>query len=600
METGVEKPFTGGSRSFLISLIKRLVMKRIYNILLSLFAVLSMTACGDDISNSAEGLDRSFAVSKSEVTFAKSGGLIDLYVRAASKPAASSDADWATVSEESSESAFTHKYALKVAQNTSYDDRTGTITFTVGGESKTVTVTQTATDGLIIETATFNVDAAGGDITVKLKSNGKYAYRSDVAWITENTTRASMQEYSHSFHVGYNPTVETRTGSITFTMGDISESVTVSQAANANAVITTSATDIAKEMYPGWNLGNTMEASFTAASGGLSAETSWQSTKTSQAIIDYVKSLGFKSVRIPCSWYTHFDSGTTTINTEWMARIKEIVDYCIQDGLYVVLNDHWDSGWLEVDGFTKSRSSYQAVDEATITAKADTLKIIWAQIANQFKGYGDHLLFAGLNEPFQEYNLFSTRHAELTPILERYEQAFVDAVRATGGNNAKRTLVVQGPSTNMSSTVSSAVNFTMPDDATAGSGHLMVEVHYYEPWSFCNGDTDAWGTTSEVDYMKKLFASMKAKFADKGIPAIIGEYGANWQKNETAHNRCIQAYYEDINEFGPENGLIPFVWDTNTASLPSMTIINRNALSIFCTPAFEGITKGVANTTWMK
>ena len=112
--------------------------------------------------------------------------------------------------------------------------------------------------------------------------------------------------------------------------------------------------DLAPNMYPGWNLGNTLEA--------VGGETGWQHTVTSKAVIDYVKAQGFKSVRIPTAWRIHADA-TGKIDQAWMTRVKEIVNYCIDDGLYVVLNDHWDNGWIEVDGFSKSHDSYQPLAE---------------------------------------------------------------------------------------------------------------------------------------------------------------------------------------------------------------------------------------------
>ena len=163
------------------------------------------------------------------------------------------------------------------------------------------------------------------------------------------------------------------------------------------------ATEVINDMAPGWNLGNTLEGVATWAGtdflnnkGGLGAETSWQDTKTTQEIIDYVKSLGFKSVRIPCAWvYGHISNATTyEIDSQWMTRVKEVVDYCIRDGLYVVLNDHWDGGWLE--------NHIADTDAATIKKNKTILTALWTQIANVFKDYDEHLLFAGLNEPNAE------------------------------------------------------------------------------------------------------------------------------------------------------------------------------------------------------
>ena len=202
------------------------------------------------------------------------------------------------------------------------------------------------------------------------------------------------------------------------------------------------AAEIAYEMMPGWNLGNTLESgngnSQNYKNSGLSTETSWQKTPTTKAVIDYVKAQGFRSVRIPCAWVMgHISDATTyTIDPQWMARVKEVVDYCIDNGLYVVINDHWDGGWLQEN------------ISATGTAKEknkEVLTAIWKQIAEYFCDYDEHLLFAGLNEP-------DCGDQNKTNALQKYEQAFIDAVRATGGNNAKRTLVVQGPSTNIDNT----------------------------------------------------------------------------------------------------------------------------------------------------
>ena len=148
---------------------------------------------------------------------------------------------------------------------------------------------------------------------------------------------------------------------------------------NAQTGMNRTATQIAADMAPGWNLGNTLEAgnnqnNFTNK-GGLSAETYWQPTKTTKALIDYIKQLGFKSVRIPCAWVMGHISDATTykIDANWMARVKEIVDYCIDDGLYVVLNDHWDGGWLE--------GNIAKTDAATVARNKEVLSAIWKQIA---------------------------------------------------------------------------------------------------------------------------------------------------------------------------------------------------------------------------
>ena len=571
----------------------------IVSMLVMVFTMISLVSCSKEETISGGGISTSFQVSKSALQFSKTGGETYLYVESPTQPVVLSDQSWLVVSQDLSNSARVYKYKVAAATNTDTNDRTASISVSSGSEQVTVPVNQVSTEGLIIETASFEVSADGGSITVKLKANGEYDVTTP-SWIAQadNSTRANMQDYEEVFTIEANISPLARTAQISFTRGDIVESVTVNQAAGqVEANMDRTAKELAKAMYPGWNLGNTMEAgdmanNFTNA-GGLGAETAWQSTQTTKALIDFVKAQGFKSVRIPTSWVMgHItDAENMTIDPAWLARVKEIVDYCISDGLYVFINDHWDGGWIEVEGFSKTSSSYEAVDETIIADKVNKLKKLWTNIATYFKDYNEYLMFAGLNEPFQEYSLFSTRHSELTPILERYNQAFVDAVRATGGNNAKRVLIVQGPSTNISSTVN---YFNMPTDTE--NGKLMVEVHYYEPWDFCGSNaTKDWNADASV---KTSFESLKTKFVNHDIPVVIGEYGANWQENTESHNDAIRRFFKSVVENAGNCGIVPFVWDINVVSYPNMSIINRTGLSVWNTPAMTGITEGVAAAQW--
>lgn len=571
----------------------------IVSMLVMVFTMISLVSCSKEETISGGGISTSFQVSKSALQFSKTGGETYLYVESPTQPVVLSDQSWLVVSQDLSNSARVYKYKVAAATNTDTNDRTASISVSSGSEQVTVPVNQVSTEGLIIETASFEVSADGGSITVKLKANGEYDVTTP-SWIAQadNSTRANMQDYEEVFTIEANISPLARTAQISFTRGDIVESVTVNQAAGqVEANMDRTAKELAKAMYPGWNLGNTMEAgdvanNFTNA-GGLGAETAWQSTQTTKALIDFVKAQGFKSVRIPTSWVMgHItDAENMTIDPAWLARVKEIVDYCISDGLYVFINDHWDGGWIEVEGFSKTSSSYEAVDETIIAEKVNKLKKLWTNIATYFKDYNEYLMFAGLNEPFQEYSLFGTRHSELTPILERYNQAFVDAVRATGGNNAKRVLIVQGPSTNISSTVN---YFNMPTDTE--NGKLMVEVHYYEPWDFCGSNaTKDWNADASV---KTSFESLKTKFVNHDIPVVIGEYGANWQENTESHNDAIRRFFKSVVENAGNCGIVPFAWDINVVSYPNMSIINRTGLSVWNTPAMTGITEGVAAAQW--
>lgn len=293
------------------------------------------------------------------------------------------------------------------------------------------------------------------------------------------------------------------------------------------------ASEIIGEMSPGINLGNTLEATtnWTGAAlwnnkGGLNTETGWQGTRTTQAVIDYMKSLGFRSVRIPCAWaFGHISNASTyTIDQAWMNRVKEVVDYCINDGMYVLLNDHWDGGWLE--------EHIKDSDAATIAKNKEILKTLWTQIANAFKDYDEHLLFEGYNEMLDATSCWNyptsvgTYDADYAKksleTINNYAQSFVDAVRKTGGNNVIRNLIVNtyaasaGGNWGYANTV--VEQLKLPTDKV--SNHLIVEVHGYPNISN--------GFSKEITYLDWLFNNIKEKLIDRlKVPVIIGEWGTS-------------------------------------------------------------------------
>ncbi len=380
------------------------------------------------------------------------------------------------------------------------------------------------------------------------------------------------------------------------------------------------AQQLAYYMAPGWNLGNTLDAGDKANNdtnnGGLAAETSWQSVKTTQALIDQVKAAGFKSIRIPCAWVMgHIsDAATTQIDAAWMARVKEIVDYAINADLYIIINDHWDGGWLE--------DSFSDVSDATIQKNSDKLAKVWKQIAEEFKDYDERLVFAGLNEPAHSSGIAASSYVGA---LKQYEEVFIKTVRATGGNNAKRVLVVQGPATNIDDTYNHFGD--MPKDEA--QNRLMLEIHSYDPWTFCGLEKDeSWGkmqyywgtghtlagagtrnaTVNETDLLN-LYKKMQ-KYTDAGVPVVLGEYGAFRRniksikgQNQKKHDEAVAFWYEKATQYAMECGMIPFSWDQGYLSNPSYAIFDRNNVAVFdwnstsaniqVNGALEGIMKGV-------
>ena len=368
-----------------------------------------------------------------------------------------------------------------------------------------------------------------------------------------------------------------------------------------NAQTPQKATDIASLMVPGWNLGNTLEAGpCTWLSNDLDWETGWQPTRTTQKIINYVRDMGFRSVRIPCSWDMHMTS-KHKIKTAWMRRVKQVVDYCMNADLYVMLNDHWDNGWIEVDGF-------KDLTEEKIQQKCELQADMWTQIATEFADYDHRLLFASMNEPNAEDDAITSG------ALKRYHQAFVDAVRATGGRNAERVLVVQAPSTNID--YGCTVN-VLPEDPTPD--RLMFEVHFYGPYNFVMMTEDAdwgymayyWGknnhlagsnhnaTWGEEAWVQQELRKMRTKYTSKGIPVIIGEYGAIYRtmpegESQEKHDASYRDWYKAVTRYAINNGCVPMVWDTNGSN----SVINRTNCTIGCQFSYNGIMEGLEAGKW--
>ena len=595
----------------------------ILSFLIMAFAMVSFSACSnEDTIGGGEGLPKDFVVSRSDMAFTKNGGETDLYVKAAQVPTVSTEAAWLAVTPVAGSSSITHHFLIKAEANTANDDRSATITVAAGSDTKTITVSQNSTEGLLITSSkNVNVGAAGGQVSVTLKANASYSQVISNDWVSEVTSRANMVEYNRNYSVAANIS-NARTATISYTMvvndsTSITEAVAINQEAGAtDADMSKTAMDVAALMYPGWNLGNTMEAGNSAnnwKNAGIGSETAWQSAKTTQQLIDLVKASGFKSVRIPCAWVMgHItDAEACTIDADWLARVHEVVDYCIKNDLYVIINQHWDGGWIEHDGLTA------ATDVDATKAK---LTKIWTQIANSFKNYDERLIFAGMNEPGvgggDANTLLGT--ADLANRIAEYEQTFIEAVRATGGNNAKRVLVVQGPNTNIDNTVAHNYMAKLHDSAT---DRLMVEVHFYDPYQFTDlGEDKDWGkyylywgknnkggdadrtadSKYNEDYVEAQMKKMKTNFFDKGYPVLIGEFGANQRMaigTDALHDNSVKDYYKAVVTSAINNGCVPVAWDTN-AGLPSMTIFNRAAVKVSNANMLESIQEAAKTAAW--
>ena len=300
--------------------------------------------------------------------------------------------------------------------------------------------------------------------------------------------------------------------------------------------------ELVAEIKAGWNLGNTFDA---LGSGTLSDETCWGNPKTTKEMIDAVNEKGFNSIRIPVTWARHMgEAPDYTIDSEWMKRVEEVVNYALDDGMYVIINSHHEEEWRIPD-----YEHIDAVDEQN--------KALWTQVANHFKDYGDHLIFEGLNEPRVKggEKEWEGGTPEGRECLDRLNQSFVDAVRATGGNNEKRLVLI-------TSFASSHVIPTIGCLAIPEDDHLAVSIHAYTPYAFTYASGESWelfdwdgSHNNEID---SVFNDLQRIFLDKGIPVLLTEYGA---VNKNGNDNDVNAWAEAYVSRATKKGMPCYWWD---------------------------------------
>jgi endoglucanase len=353
--------------------------------------------------------------------------------------------------------------------------------------------------------------------------------------------------------------------------------------------VTSSATQLAANIRLGWNIGNSLEA--------IGGETAWGNPQVTKALIDLAKQSGFNAIRIPCSWDQYMANSTTAqLKIEWLNRVKEVVQYCVANGMYAIVNIHWDGGWLENNCTTQRQAANNAKQKA-----------FWEQIATHLRDFDEHLLFASANEP-------NVSTATEMSVLNSYHQTFINAVRSTGGRNSYRVLVIQGPSTDIVKT-NDLMN-TLPTDQVAN--RMMVEIHYYTPWNFCGLEADAswgkmfyyWGTGyhsttdptrnatwGEESELNGYFQMMKTKFVDRGIPVVLGEFSAIRRSSLTGSNLTLHLasrayYFKYVTQQARAHGMIPFYWDNGVISNNGSGLFNRQTNTVFDQQALDALVQG--------
>lgn len=356
---------------------------------------------------------------------------------------------------------------------------------------------------------------------------------------------------------------------------------------------------IVEAMGPGWNLGNQLES----VTDNVPEETNWGNPVITEKLIQSVKAAGFKSIRIPVSYFAKIDDDKDyTIDSKWLDRVQEVVDYCIKNDLYAVINIHGD-GYNTIDG------SWLLCNGKNQTEIKKNYKKVWKQIAERFKNYDEHLLFESMNEEFD--GSYSEPNKEYYQNINDYNQIFVDTVRKTGDNNTKRWLIIPGWNTNIDYTAGD-YGFKLPTDQYRDKSidkeeqRIMISVHYYSPWDFCGGENGVitqWGneaddpsktsTTCDETYMKNQLNLMKTTFADKGYPVFIGEYGSIGKTSYDSENEYYRAYFaRKLCQLSRKNGCIPMYWDNGYNGVHGFGLFDRTTCEVTQPVIIDAIMEG--------
>jgi len=321
--------------------------------------------------------------------------------------------------------------------------------------------------------------------------------------------------------------------------------------------------ELSSEMKAGWNVGNSLEA--------IGGETAWGNPLITKKLIDSVKAAGFNMIRIPVAWSVFSDEDNYIIEEDWLNRVEDVVGYVIDNEMYVMINIHWDGGWME--------PTYEAQNEVNYR-----LEKMWRQIATHFRKYGDHLLFAGTNEVHVE-NEYGAPTEENCKVQNEFNQIFITTVRKTGGKNVYRYLIVQAYNTNIDYAVKYA---EIPEDVV--DDRMLMEVHYYDPYNFAlneNSTITQWGniatdnnkveTWANESFVDGQFKKMKTNFIDKGVGVILGEYGAISRTDVEGHEGFREYYIQYITQSAADNGLVPVYWDNGHSGNHGFAIFDRSS-----------------------
>ncbi|OPX42686.1 endoglucanase A precursor [Ruminiclostridium hungatei] len=351
----------------------------------------------------------------------------------------------------------------------------------------------------------------------------------------------------------------------------------------------------AENLKLGWNLGNTFDATnVTGVTDELAYESAWCGVKTTKQMIDKLKEKGFNAIRIPVSWHNHVSGQDFKISDAWLNRVQEVVNYCIDNNLYVILNIHHD---IEKAYYYPS-STYLENSRKYVTS-------IWSQLSRKFANYDEHLIFESVNEPrlvghTNEWwiDLNNAEVVDSIKCINQLNQAFVDTVRASGGNNTGRYLMVPG----YCAAPDGATNqyFKLPTDLSANVNKLIVSVHAYTPYNFAlqamsDGGIDYWSVNDaqSVNGVTAFMDTLYSKYTSKGIPLVIGEFGARNKNGNLKARVEFSSYYVAA---ARARGITCFWWDNNafTGNGELFGLFNRRTLNIEYPEILGGMVKYAA------
>ena len=530
--------------------------------LLAALAILSLIiSCG----GTEEPTPVKLTSNPTELSFDANGGTKDLTLTSGIKPIVTCSESWIKLNE-GSYASNSMKVNVTAEAHSGTAPRTASIRVIGDKQSLMIPVSQSVPQvTLTVDKTSVAFDRYGGEATLTVTSTQQPSASSDANWCGVKVgTIDSDHKTQVTLLAGANRTTTAGSGTVTIQCGTEKVAVKITEEAFTN-IATATATALTPEqvftaMAPGWNMGNHMDA----ISNGVAGETVWGNPKCTQATFDGLKAAGFKAVRICVTWEGQIgEAPGYRINEKWLGRVEEIVGYAEKAGLVAIVNTHHDeSYWLDISKAYNNATQHDKVKDKIFT--------VWTQIARRFKDKGEWLVFESFNE-IQDGGwgwsaAFQSNPSAQYKVLNEWNQVFVDAVRATGGNNASRWLGIPGYAASPTFTIPGLV---LPKDYTSAN-RLMVAVHDYDPYNYTLNTplVRQWGHTADKDKrcsdydeegVVAVFENLKSAYLDRNIPVYLGEMGCSRHNDE---DFPYQKYYMEYFCKAAADRLLPmYLWD---------------------------------------